>query len=121
MFDKYFSQVYNSVQRRKRLVVWLLVIATVASVMNLRSVSFDNNIELMLPRNDEVSLSMDFLRESHLMDKVIISLKLESPKYTTEDLIQTVDQFVESLSLPFVTDVVSGISLTREVDEMFFF
>ena len=121
MFDKYFSRVYNSVQRRKWLVVWLLGIVTAAAVIGLRSVSFDNSVELMLPGNDEVLRSMNFLRKSHFSDKVILSLGLESPGYTTQDLIRVVDRLVESLRPPLVTDVVSGILLTKEVDEMFFF
>ncbi len=121
MFDKYFSRIHDSIYRRKWLVVGLLGIVTAAAVIGLRSVSFDNNVELMLPENDEVLRSINFLRKSHFSDKVILSLGLESPGYTTQDLSRVVDRLVESLRPPLVTDVVSGISLTREVDEIFFF
>ena len=121
MFDKYFSRIYDSIHRRKWLVVWLLGIVTAAAVIGSGSITFDNNIELMLPGNDEVLRSMNFLRESHFSDKVILSLELESPRHTTQDLIWAVDRLVESLRPPFVTNVVSGILLTREVEEMFFF
>lgn len=121
MFDKYFYLIHDNFHKHKWLVIWLLGIVTAAAVIGLRSISFDNNIELMLPRNDEVLRTINFLRKSHFSDKVVLSLKLESPGHTTQDLIQSVDRLVELLKPPLITDVVIGICLTKEADEIFFF
>ena len=77
--------------KRKRIISVLAAGIILISAIGLRSISFDNNIELMLPANPEILRSMRFLRESHLSDKVILSLRLKSPEYTTHDLIQAVE------------------------------
>ncbi|MCG2756863.1 MAG: MMPL family transporter, partial [Desulfobacteraceae bacterium] len=118
MFDDYFFRLYGSIQRSKWLVAVLAATIIIAAVIGLKSISFDNNIELMLPGNDEVYRSIRFLRESNLSDKVILSLGLTSSEYTTKDLIDAVKKLRESLGPPLVTDVISGISENNLVEEM---
>lgn len=118
MFDDHSVRLYNSIQRNKWLVAVLAAAIIIAAVIGLKSVNFDNNIELMLPGNDEVYRSIRFLRESNLSDKVILSFGLKSSEYTTKDLIAGVKKLKESLGPPLVTDVISGISENNVVEEM---
>ncbi|MCK4485722.1 MAG: MMPL family transporter, partial [Desulfobacterales bacterium] len=121
MFNDYFSHFSDSIHQRKWLVAGLVGIIVTAAAIGLRFVSFDNNIELMLPGSDEVHRSMRFLRESHFSDKVVLSLELVSSEHTTRDLILAVDRLTESLKPPLVTDVLSGVAGTNVVEEMFSF
>ncbi|MBU0477904.1 MMPL family transporter [bacterium] len=107
--------------KRKRLISVLAAGIIIFAAIGLRFISFDNNIELMLPANPEILRSMRFLRDSNLSDKVILSLKLKSSKYTTQDLIQAVDQLEKALKPPLITDVISGISKADLVQEMHLF
>jgi len=118
VLDDHFFRLYGSIQRSKWLVAVLTAVVIIAAVIGLKSVSFDNNIELMLPGNDEVYRSIRFLRESNLSDKVILSLGLKSSEYTTKDLIAAVKKIEESLGPPLVTDVISGIPENNVVEEM---
>ena len=118
MLDDHFFRLYGSIQRSKWLVAVLAAAIIIAAVIGLKSVCFDNNIELMLPGNDEVYRSIRFLRESNLSDKVILSLGLTSSEYTIKDLIDAVKKLKESLGPPLVTDVISGISENNVVEEM---
>jgi len=104
--------------KRKRLISGLAAVIIIFAAIGIRFVSFDNNIELMLPANPEILRSMRFLRESNLSDKVIISLRLKSSKYTTHDLIQAVEKLEKSLKPPLITDVISGISKADIMQEM---
>ncbi len=104
--------------KRKRIISVLAAGIILISAIGLRSISFDNNIELMLPANPEILRSMRFLRESNLSDKVILSLRLKSPEYITHDLIQAVDQLENSLKPPLITDVISGVSKADLMQEM---
>ncbi|MBW2166124.1 MAG: hypothetical protein JRG74_08535, partial [Deltaproteobacteria bacterium] len=118
MLDDHFFRLYGSIQRNKWLVAVLTAVVIIAAIIGLKSVSFDNNIELMLPGNDEVYRSIRFLRESNLSDKVILSLELKSSEHTTKDLIAAVNKIEKSLGPPLVTDVISGISENNVVEEM---
>ncbi|MCK4401176.1 hypothetical protein KAW08_02580 [bacterium] len=104
--------------KRKRLISVLAAVIIVFAAIGLRFVSFDNNIELMLPANQEILRSMRFLRESNISDKVILSLKLKSPEHTTHDLIQAVEKLEKSLNPPLITEVISGVSKSDLMQEM---
>lgn len=106
------------VSRRKCIICVIAAAIIFISVIGLKFISFHNNIELMLPANPEILRSIRFLRESNLSDKVILSLRLKSSKYTTNDLIQAVDQLKNSLNPPLITDVVSGVSKADIMQEM---
>jgi predicted exporter len=108
VFNEYFAAIFDTLSRRKRVVVGLAVVATVASGIGVKSLSLDNNVELMLPGNDEIRRSIRFLRESHFSDKVIISLAMEPSDQSQEELFQAVRQLEGQLGPPFVSKVVSG-------------
>jgi uncharacterized protein len=121
MFDRWFSRIFISVQQHRWLVIGLSGVVIVISIMGLRYVAFDNNVELMLPGNEAVHRTMHFLRDSNLSDKVIISLELRSAEHTTQDLIQAVEAFQKSLHSPFVTEVISGVPVPDLGEQMLFF
>ncbi|MCK4389440.1 MAG: MMPL family transporter [Desulfobacterales bacterium] len=121
MFNDYFSRFSDSIHQRKWLVAGLVGIIVTTAAIGLRFVSFDSNIELMLPGNDEVHRSIRFLRESHFSDKVVLSFELASSEHTTRDLILAVDRLAESLKPPMVTDVVSGVAGNNMVEGMLSF
>ncbi|MFW9817800.1 MAG: hypothetical protein ACFFEW_17935, partial [Candidatus Thorarchaeota archaeon] len=121
MFDECFSRIFDGVSRGKRLVVTLVIVATVAAGIGLRSISLENDVRLMLPADDEIHRSMRFLQDSHFSDKVIISLEVESASRFPAGLREAVGQLRESLGPPLVTEVVSGISRIDVVGEMLSF
>ena len=118
MFDECFSAVFDRCARRKRLILGLAAILTAAAAIGLQSISLENNLELMLPADDQIRRSMRFLQESNFSDDVIVSLALRSPDRSTEELIQAARQLERDLRPPLVTGVVSGVSGTDMVDEM---
>ena len=118
MFDKCFSFIFELVSGHKFLAAGLMIMITIISGVGLKTVSFDNNIELMLPANEEISRSIIFFRESNLSNKVILSFKLNSLKYSIDDLLQVVDNFTKNLTHPLITDVLCGISETDALGDM---
>jgi len=121
MYDKYFALIYSMLRKRKWAAIAVVGIATLIGGINLGSVSFENNVETMLPRNEYIQRSMQFLRGSNFSDKVVLSFSLESAESTTHDLIQAVDQFSESLDSSLITKVRSGIPEIDMTDEMLAF
>jgi len=121
VFNRYFSTTFDRFYERKWIIVGIVAIVTIVAGIGLKSVSFDNNIELMLPCDDDIRRSMRFLRESNFSDKVIISLRLESHDHTIQDLIQAVDRVSERLGPPYITEVVKGVSGTGLMEEMLSF
>jgi len=117
VFDECFAGIFDAVSRRKWLVLGLVAVVTVGAGIDLRSISLDNNIELMLPGDDEIGRSMRFLRESHFSDKVIISLEVEPSDHSPQELVRAVGELEGHLGPPLVTDVVTGVSTTDMVEE----
>ncbi|MFO7667046.1 MAG: MMPL family transporter [Desulfobacterales bacterium] len=107
--------------RTKALILIVSLIVIAASVTGIFFISFDNNMELMLPDNDEIQRSMRFLRESNFSDKIIISLGLNDSAYTETDLISEVDRFAQSLKPPLISDVMYRVSESETANEMFQF
>ena len=118
MFSELFAGLFDSVSKYKNLAAIIVVILTIASGLGLFYIGFDNNVETMLPDNDNIHQSMRFLRESDISDKVILSFNLKSSRYKTVDLIATVDSFCASLNTPLITDVVTGIPESGIMDDM---
>ena len=88
MFNDFFSLVFDGCSRRKRLITGLAAVLTVAAAIGLESISLENDLELMLPGDEQVRRSMRFLRESRFSDDVVVSLGLRSPGRSPADLIR---------------------------------
>jgi predicted exporter len=116
MFNECFSLVFDGCSRRKRLMAGLAAILTAAAAIGLESLSLENDLELMLPGDEQVRRSMRFLRESRFSDDVVVSLELKSPDRSPADLIRAAGQLEELLGPPLVTGVVSGVSSVDMVD-----
>ena len=116
MFDKYSSRPGAQNRKRRWLIASIAGVIVAVSVAGLRFVSFDNNIELMLPESEEIKRNVRFLQDSHISDKVILSLNIVSSQHTTSDLIGAVDRLTSDLNPPMITEVVSGISEMNGVE-----
>jgi predicted exporter len=117
MFNECFSALFDSCSRWKRLIAGLAAIVTAAAAMGLGSISLENNLELMLPADDQIRRSMRFLQESNFSDDIIVSLELRSSDRSAEELLQATGQLERALRPPLVTGVVSGVAGTDMVDE----
>jgi uncharacterized protein len=115
------SRIYKLVEKNKRLIVKLLGAVILISLISLKFIRYNNNIESMLPADPQVQQSMRFLRESNFSDKLIISLKLKDNQYTTQDLISATDQLINSIKSPLVKQVIGNVSGTNLMQEMIFF
>ena len=54
MFNECFSAIFDAVSRRRGLVVGLAAVVTVAAAIDLRSISLDDNIELITTLHPEL-------------------------------------------------------------------
>ncbi len=117
MFDKYFSLLYQFVLQHKKWVLGFVLLVTVVAGVGLSLVRYEGNIDIMLPPDKEVTRSMNFLRDSSLSDKIIISLALTDPGKNKKDLFLAVDQLAATLQPPFFTKVISGFSVVDVMEE----
>jgi predicted RND superfamily exporter protein len=118
VFDRCFAAIFDAFSRRRRLVVGLTIIATLGAGIGLKSITLDNNIELMLPGDARIARAMRFLRESHFTDNVIISLGLRSRDHSLEELLEAAGELEGRLGSPLVTQVTSGVAGTDLQKEM---
>jgi uncharacterized protein len=121
MSGNYLIKIDTLVRNHKKMVVGILGLIILVSLFGLIFVQYNNNIETMLPMDEQVQQSMRFLRESNFSDKLVISLKLNDPVHTTGDLILATDQLAASINSPLVKQVTSGINSGNFMPEMIFF
>jgi predicted exporter len=117
----YLAKINNSVKTHKKIIIGLLGLLILTCLIGLKFIKYNNNIELMLPADKGVQQSMRFLRESNFSDKLVISLKLNDPKHTTDELIVATDQLINSIDSPLVKQVIGNISGANFMQEMVFF
>jgi predicted exporter len=110
VFDKYFSKISGFFCAHKRIFLSAIIALLVFCSIRAFFIQYDNSIELMLPQERGIVLSMRFLRHSHLSDKVVISLGLNSPDKSVKDLIAVVDKLSSELKSPLVSKVSSGLT-----------
>lgn len=106
-------------RRRKQVLLAVLFLISIASIA-LIFIKFEGNIDLMLPNDKEIRRSIDFLRDSNLSDKVIVSLALTSPNKDKKDLFYAADQLATSLVPPLFTKVVTGFSIQDAMGDLSF-
>ena len=121
MFDRYFSLLQNFAQNNKTVVLIAVILTTVLSGIGLRFITFESNIDVMLPHEQGIHRSIRFLRDSKLSDKVVVSLSATSSDKGRKELIRALDQLAASLNPPLVSTVTTGVSLPGIMDDDFFF
>ncbi len=120
MFDKHLALAHGFVKRRRRQVLSLFLLLIAVSGVGLFFNKFEGNIDLMLPNDKDIRRSIDFLRDSNLSDKVIVSLALASPDKNKKDLFDAADQLAASLAPPLFTKVTAGFSIQDAAGDISF-
>lgn len=121
MGEKFYDLLYAFVHKRKWLIFFVLLFLTAASLIGLRFLQFNSNIESLLPKEAAISRSMNFLKSSSISNKVIISLSLTSPDQEKDALFPAVDELAASLKPPHFTSVTIGLPEMNMAEDMEFF
>ena len=117
MLERFFSRGFDLARTHKRLVLIFVALVTAGAVFGLSFIRYEGSVDLMLPPDKDVTRSMQFLRDSSLSDKVIISLALTKADKDKKDLFAAVDQLAASLEPPLFAKVMSGVSMADAMDE----
>jgi uncharacterized protein len=118
MFTDYFSAVYNFIQRRRWTIAGTIGAVIIFSLFKLKTIKYDNNIEMMLPKDAGIQNTLQFLREANFSDRVIISFSLNDNRHTIPELIAAIDNFAATLKSPLVSETVTGFSTGSVMPEM---
>jgi predicted RND superfamily exporter protein len=118
MFEHYFSLAYESLKRRKKLVLWLIAVLSVLASVGVFFVRYESSIDIMFPDDRGIRRSIDFLRDAKLSDKVVVSLALTDPSKREKDLFRAVDQLAARLVSPLFTKVTTGMSVQNSGNEL---
>ncbi|MCK5492281.1 MAG: hypothetical protein KAJ14_04125, partial [Candidatus Omnitrophica bacterium] len=102
MTNKLFAKFFEILNKYWKTIIILVGLILIFSIFKLFTIPFNNNVELMLPQNEEFSKSLNFLRESNFSDKIILSLSLNTDDKTVDDLLDTAEQLKNSLKSPLI-------------------
>jgi predicted exporter len=117
VFDRFFPPLYDLVHRHKKRVLAAVVLVTLLCAATLIFIRYEGNIDMMLPPDPEITRSMEFLRDSNLSDKMVVSLALTDPAKGKKELFQAVDQLAASLAPPMFRKVMSGFAIGNVMEE----
>ncbi len=117
MLDRFFSRGFDLARSHKRLVLLFVMLVTGAALAALSSVPYEGSIDLMLPPAKDVTRSMQFLRDSNLSDKIVISLGLTTADKDKNDLFSAADRLAASLQPPLFTKVLASVSMADAMEE----
>jgi predicted exporter len=95
----------------------LVLLLTIFAVIGSFFIHFDGKIDLMLPPDRIITRSLEFLRDSNLSDKIVISLALTDESKSRKDLFLAAENLAASLTPPLFTRVISGFSVGNVMDE----
>ncbi len=107
MIYQWFDTLYTFTGKHIRLISVVFIILILLSAAGLRSIRFDNNIEIMLPADEKIAQSLSFLHDSDLAGTVVLSLSLKEPGDTGQ-LFRGVSELAHRLEGPLVSDIISG-------------
>jgi predicted RND superfamily exporter protein len=120
VFDKYFPLIYDFVKNKKLLVFGIAIIIIIAASIGFYFNKFDGSVELMLPDDINIKRNINFLRDSNISNKIVISLGLNSKDKSKKDLFIAAEQLTESLTPPLFTETTAGFSGLDIMEEIFF-
>lgn len=121
MVDSRFLRVFQMLERRRSLVLGLLIAVLSVSILSLRNIQFDNSLDLMLPAHSPAKRMMAFLRTANFSNKVIISIEDKAGAPSHEKLFAAADRIAASLAPPLVTKVIRGMSAPDLMSDAGFF
>lgn len=109
MFDRYAGRLYDSIEKHQRSVRILLLLLVLASLASLFFVKYESSMTDILPRDEVISRSMDFFRDSEVTGKVVISFGLSGAEGNITDLLRAVDRVAASLDRSLFPEVQTGL------------
>ena len=118
MTNKLFAKFFEILNKYWKTIIILVGLILIFSIFKLFTIPFNNNVELMLPQNEEFSKSLNFLRESNFSDKIILSLSLNTDDKTVDDLLDTAEQLKNSLKSPLIENVESGVEENNILEDI---
>jgi predicted exporter len=105
-----FLRLFSRLERRRNLVIGLLLTLLTLAGLSLVRVRFDNTLDLMLPTDSPAQRMMAFLRTANFSNKIVISLEAKDTEDARGKLIDASDSLVASLQSPLISKVISGFS-----------
>jgi predicted exporter len=122
VFDKYAGLLYDFTARHKRFVQLVLIFLIIISLAALFFVKYESSMSEILPKNEIISRSIEFFRDSNIAGKVIVSLELTSPDKDQKDLLREIDLLAGSVDkslFPAIAVGISESSSANAIDKMF--
>jgi predicted exporter len=115
---KFYLKSLLLLRAKRRLALVLVSVLTLACVLILAGSSFDNDVAEMLPENSAARKTLRFINESKLANRIIISLRLNDPSHSLNDLCQQVEALAAGLKLPGVDKIDYKLTAASPLNEL---
>lgn len=116
-----FLRAFSALERRRGIVLGILITGLAVSGLSLLRLRFDNTLDLMLPAHSPAHRMMVFLREANFSNKIVISLESRRGPEHRDALLAAADQLAASLKPPLITTVITGFSAPDLMSDTGFF
>ena len=104
------QRLWEAIARHRKLVICVLGLVILASIIGIRRLSYNNNIDVMLPADPVVQRTMHFLRTANLSHDVIISLNLNDNRHSSQELLDVTERMLRSFNSPLVSQGMGNLA-----------
>jgi predicted RND superfamily exporter protein len=118
VFDRQASRLYDVLEQRQRLLLRTLLAVLVLCIAGLFFFRFESSMDDILPKDEVISRTLAFFRNSEVTGKVVISLGLTDPARGTDELFAAADRVAASLDRGLFPEVQTGLSEAAIVEDM---
>lgn len=99
----------------------VLLLVLLAAGAGLFALTWNNSLELMLPKDSDVAEMVHFLGGSEMAGKVLLSFTRDPSQCSLERLLEVTDEFASQLDSDQISKVVNGFAETQMIEDVFFF
>lgn len=114
-------QIITLLGRHRFLTGVVLLLVLLAAGAGLFALTWNNSLELMLPKDSDVAEMVHFLGGSEMAGKVLLSFTRDPSQCSLERLLEVTDEFASQLDSDQISKVVNGFAETQMIEDVFFF
>src|ERR1035437_9572668 len=105
-----YQRLWEAIARRRKLVAGVLGLLILASIIGIGRLSYNDNIDVMLPADAVVQRTMRFLRSANLSHDVIISLRLNNSRHSSQELLDVTERLLRSFDSPLTSQPLGNLT-----------
>jgi len=104
-----YQSLWEAIGRHLKLVTVLMVVVILASIFGMRRLSYNHDVDVMLPADETVQRTMHFLRTANFSHEVILLLRTNDSRHSPVELLDVAERLLGSIDSPLVSPAMGNV------------